>query len=605
MIKLTPGKLAGLKAVSNERGVIAAAAMDQRGSLQKSLAKEAGSSTVPASALEEFKTLVTSVLTKHASAILLDPEFGLPASKHRNGKGLLLAYEKTGYDTTEEGRLPDLLDHWSVRRLKEAGADCVKILLYYSPMETSAINDVKHAFIERVGDECRAHDIAFFLEFVGYDHKGGDEKSLAYAKAKPAIVSGSMAEFGKEKYGVDVLKVEVPVQMEFVGGAKAFKGEEAYTRAEALQHFRDAAGATPQAVHLSQRRRVKPRLHRDAGVSRRIRHHVQRRPLRPRYLEGRHEDLRRTRRQSLRRVAQHHRRRKHQQREQGAREGPQLARQGRPEASRKARARPGVVLAVRAHALRANKRAPRQRRSLVLYFKLMWRAAKKSKSLESIYLRDISKRMRPPLLALRRLSKGYLDGQSSDPDVTYRARVQFLAAQYGLEALEATQGGLGLTASFAALSFLECALLNICLSEEIAVRKTKAFNGFLGNKPTQRRYQDALASLHFSTLIKIALELQWFELETKHPRAASLLPDEVLKRLAKELSLKGNNIPALRGFLIVTLTKHQRNNIHPGRLAASSIAFEDDNYAGRLLIFSFETFLLLKAKIDDINATLA
>ena len=256
MIKLTPGKLAGLQAVSNDRGIIAAAAMDQRGSLQKSLAKEAGVSTTPPHALEEFKTLVTSVLTKHASAILLDPEFGLPASKHRNGKGLLLAYEKTGYDSDTPGRLPDLLDHWSVRRLKQEGADCIKILLYYSPMETSEINDVKHAFIERIGDECRAHDIAFFLEFVGYDHKGGDEKSLAYAKAKPSIVSGSMAEFGKEKYGVDVLKVEVPVQMEFVGDTRAFKGEQAYTRAEALQHFRDAAGATH-----------KPFIYLSAGVS--------------------------------------------------------------------------------------------------------------------------------------------------------------------------------------------------------------------------------------------------------------------------------------------------------------------------------------------------
>src|SRR6202041_3508129 len=161
MIKLTPGKLAGLKSVSDHRGVIAAAAMDQRGSLQKSLAKEAGTATVPPTALEEFKTLVTSVLTKHASAILLDPEFGVPASKHRNGKGLLLAYEKTGYDATAPARLPDLLDHWSVRRLKEAGADCIKVLLYYTPMETSAINDSKHAFIERIGDECRAHDIPF------------------------------------------------------------------------------------------------------------------------------------------------------------------------------------------------------------------------------------------------------------------------------------------------------------------------------------------------------------------------------------------------------------------------------------------------------------
>src|SRR5580692_10925956 len=253
--KLTPGKLAGLKAVSDSRNVIAAAAMDQRGSLQKSLTKERGA---PADGhdLEVFKTLVTEVLTKHASAILLDPEYGLPASKHRNGKGLLLAYEKTGYDATTPGRLPDLLDLWSVRRLKEAGADCIKILLHYTPFEKSAVNDLKHAWIERIGDECIAHDIPFFLEFVGYDAEGGDEKTVAYAKKKPEIVSGSMAEFGKAHYNVDVLKVEVPVEMEFVQGTKAFKGEAAYTRNEALHHFKDAATTTH-----------KPFIYLSAGVS--------------------------------------------------------------------------------------------------------------------------------------------------------------------------------------------------------------------------------------------------------------------------------------------------------------------------------------------------
>ncbi len=251
-IKLTPGKLAGLKAVSNERGVIAAAAMDQRGSLQKSLAKEKGVAEVPDSMLEDFKSMVTDTLTQYASAILLDPEFGLPATHKRHGKGLLLAYEKTGYDATEAGRMPDLLDHWSVRRLKEAGADCIKILLYYSPFESSTINDVKYAFIERIGDECRAWDIPFFLEFVGYDVHGEDEKGLAYAKRKPAIVTGSMEEFGKEKYNVDVLKVEVPVQMKFVGGTQAFKGEQAYSRAEALEHFRTAASSTHKPfIYLS------------------------------------------------------------------------------------------------------------------------------------------------------------------------------------------------------------------------------------------------------------------------------------------------------------------------------------------------------------------
>src|SRR5580698_4615354 len=175
---ITPGKLAGLKAVSDARGVIAAAAMDQRGSLQKSLAKERGASA-DAHDLEVFKTLVTEVLTQHASAILLDPEFGLPAAAQRNGKGLLLAYEKTGYDSNTPGRLPDLLDLWSVRRLKEAGADCIKILLYYTPYEKSVINDHKQAWVERIADECRAHDIPFFLELVGYAVHGEDEKSVA------------------------------------------------------------------------------------------------------------------------------------------------------------------------------------------------------------------------------------------------------------------------------------------------------------------------------------------------------------------------------------------------------------------------------------------
>src|SRR5579875_2744833 len=251
-INLTPGKLAGLKAVSDERGVIAAAAMDQRGSLKKSLAKEKGVADLPDEALIEFKELVTDVLTRHASAILLDPEFGLPAAQHRNGKGLLLAYEKTGYDATTPGRLPDLLDVWSVRRLKEAGADCIKILLYYTPFETREVNEFKHAWIERIGDECRAHDIAFFLEFVGYDAEGGDEKSVAYARKKPSIVAGAMQEFSKPRYGVDVLKVEVPIVMEYVAGTKTYKGESAYTRAEALQHFRDAAAvATLPFIYLS------------------------------------------------------------------------------------------------------------------------------------------------------------------------------------------------------------------------------------------------------------------------------------------------------------------------------------------------------------------
>jgi tagatose 1,6-diphosphate aldolase len=252
-MKLTPGKLAGMKAVSNPRGVIAAAAMDQRGSLKKSLQKEKGSE-ISDSMIEEFKSIVTEVLTQHASAILLDPEWGLPASKKRqNNAGLLLAYEKTGYDNTRPGRIPDLLNEWSARRLKEAGADCVKVLIYYTPFDDKKINDEKHAWVERIGDECRGNDIPYFLEFVGYDEKGGDEKSVEYAKKKPDIVTRSMEEFTKDRYGVDVMKVEVPIDMKFVEGSKAFAGKgTAYTRKQAADLFlKSAKVATRPFIYLS------------------------------------------------------------------------------------------------------------------------------------------------------------------------------------------------------------------------------------------------------------------------------------------------------------------------------------------------------------------
>ena len=165
---------------------------------------------------------------------------------------MLLAYEKTGYDVTQEGRLPDLLPDLSVKRIKDYGADAVKILLYYTPFDDAKINDIKHAFVERIGSECEDNQIPFFLEFIGYLPKGGDEKGLEFAKLKPEIVIQSMAEFSKPQYKVDVLKVEVPINANFVEGSAVYKGEKAYTYQEALGHFKRASDlATKPFIYLS------------------------------------------------------------------------------------------------------------------------------------------------------------------------------------------------------------------------------------------------------------------------------------------------------------------------------------------------------------------
>jgi tagatose 1,6-diphosphate aldolase len=244
-VRMSRGKFERLNAVADENGIIAAAAMDQRGSLKKAIEKAKGGE-VSAAELAEFKALVTEVLTPHASAILMDPEYGLEAIKHRaKGTGVLLAYEKTGYDASVKGRLPDLLPEWSVRRLVEAGADAIKILLYYDPDDDEQINTIKQAFIERIGDECRANDVPFFLEPLAYSDEIGDEKGIEFARVKPGKVKRYMEEFSKPQYGVDVLKVEVPVNVRYVEQSVAdHDGEYAYSREEAMHHFRDAASAS-------------------------------------------------------------------------------------------------------------------------------------------------------------------------------------------------------------------------------------------------------------------------------------------------------------------------------------------------------------------------
>jgi tagatose 1,6-diphosphate aldolase len=258
-MSLSEGKVRHMTKLSNKDGVIAAAAMDQRGSLQKAIAGAKGIPTdqVTPEMMTEFKTAVTKILTPHASAILLDPEYGLPAAKARSSNaGLLLAYEESGYDNTKPGRLPDLLPHVSAKRIKDWGANAVKILLYYTPFDDPQVNDIKHAFIERIGAECETHQIPFFLEFVGYDSKGGDEKGLEFAKQKPQVVMGAMQEFSKPQYHVDVLKVEVPINANFVEGSSVYKGQKAYSRTEALDYFRRAAAVAK-----------KPFIYLSAGVS--------------------------------------------------------------------------------------------------------------------------------------------------------------------------------------------------------------------------------------------------------------------------------------------------------------------------------------------------
>ncbi|GAC1299532.1 MAG: tagatose 1,6-diphosphate aldolase [Ktedonobacteraceae bacterium] len=254
-VRITRGKFEGMNACSDKRGVIAALAVDHRENLLQEIARARGENgAASAEDMLAFKTSVTKILTPFASAVLLDPVYGLGAISSRSpGSGLMLAYEKSSYDFSLQGRLPDLLPEWSVRRLVGTGAQAIKILLYYNPFDESQINVIKQVYIERIGAECTALDVPFFLEPLVYDDALGDEKGLEFARKKPAYVARAMLEFSKPQYGVDVLKVEMPVNPAYIADTRAFAREAvAYSRQEAIKHFHNAASAASKPfIYLS------------------------------------------------------------------------------------------------------------------------------------------------------------------------------------------------------------------------------------------------------------------------------------------------------------------------------------------------------------------
>jgi tagatose 1,6-diphosphate aldolase len=238
--------------------------MDQRKSLRRLMAEAVGLTVeeVSDNQLIEFKSAVSEVLTSFASAILLDPEYGLEGASHRSsGSGLLLAYELDGYENPRPNRMLALMPRLSVRRLRDMGADGIKILLHYAPGDPVEVNDEKCALIERIGTECAAFEMPFFFEPVVYEpatatstsaSADAERQALEFARRKPELVIATMREFSHPKYSVDVLKVEFPVVARFVKGSSTNTGASAYSMDEAIAWFRaaDEAAGRPY-IYLS------------------------------------------------------------------------------------------------------------------------------------------------------------------------------------------------------------------------------------------------------------------------------------------------------------------------------------------------------------------
>lgn len=208
--ELTPGRFRGLKSSSlSGQDVFGIVAFDQRGSYRRMMPP--GSSY---SDLVRVKNEVIGALSREASAILTDPMYGLGAAMGMNGNaGLLLALEKSGYSGDSSYRKTDLIPGWTAEKIRKAGANAVKFMVYYNPRSEALAAELE-VMIRGVVDECHRWDLPVFLEPMSYSVDPAIAKdSAAYAAMRSEVVIETARRLSRS--GADVLKMEFPLDIQY------------------------------------------------------------------------------------------------------------------------------------------------------------------------------------------------------------------------------------------------------------------------------------------------------------------------------------------------------------------------------------------------------
>lgn len=206
---ISPGKWRGLKTTSGQTNTFSILAFDQRGSFRKMLPENTAFET-----FVQIKSEVVTTIAPHATAVLLDPIYGLQSVLEMSGSsGLLMAVEKTGYSGEASARRVDFIEGWGVEKIKQMGASAAKILVYYHPHAGEATEHIEEN-VRLIADQCQQHDLPLFVEPVTYSPDPNIPKnSAAFAEQRPDILQETVQRLSQA--GADILKIEFPVDVNF------------------------------------------------------------------------------------------------------------------------------------------------------------------------------------------------------------------------------------------------------------------------------------------------------------------------------------------------------------------------------------------------------
>ncbi len=225
-MQLSPGKLWGMRRMADTDGRFKMTAVDQRPPIKNPIASFYGSDEAPYNDVAKFKAMLIEELQDQSTAMLLDPHYAMPQGIQYLSptKGLIVTLEDSLFQETEEGRISSEIDDWSVEKIKRSGGDAVKVLAWYRPDAGSGVLQAQKDFTKRIGDACAKFDIPYLFELLVYPLSGDSHQTKEYIEMqgkKADDVLASVEEFAKPEYGIDVFKLESPVNANEVPEADA------------------------------------------------------------------------------------------------------------------------------------------------------------------------------------------------------------------------------------------------------------------------------------------------------------------------------------------------------------------------------------------------
>lgn len=220
-------------------GPVFGVAVDQGSGLEAAIRKTRGANAQDDDLLQ-FKRIVVETLSPDATTLLVDSNFGRDLLPHFDDNcARMLAFEADVYKISDDDRITALPEGLEVSDFPGLGVKVLKFFLYYGPNDSAELNQRKFDLVADIGQRCRDAGVSFLFEPIVYDRSIPDGTSAEFAAVKPELVRAATQAFADPKFGIDILKVEIPVNFDFVEGT----GAPQMSRAEAEKAFVDAAQA--------------------------------------------------------------------------------------------------------------------------------------------------------------------------------------------------------------------------------------------------------------------------------------------------------------------------------------------------------------------------